>query len=559
MNEFADDLRVVGIKRLSTRTLYRWDGQKSHYDGRRVRGGGAAPLDPRVRDAYLQIALHANFENLGEAWRHARDTAEELGLPMRSPAWFRRWFAREYPNVFVRYCKNKRKFEADCLPKLKRDYSDIAPLEWISLDGRVLDIMCRVPAARHGWRRCRPVLTGVLDVRTRMLVGWDLRECETSDGILAGLKMMHRNFGCARHYHADNGEAYKASIGGRLRKKRKLLSDPRIDALCRETHAQRHTSIPYQAWAKMIESHWRTMKDRFDRYFWSFWGGSPDERPEGRDRETKLRLDQLPTLEEIREPFAAYLDRRHAEVIDGSGMFDLSPNLAMEQFRSEVRPIDPDVLEFLCSRVVGPRKVTRDGVVWNNVGYGQFDEDVWKLQGREVYLRIDPDQADFVWICNEAGKPLCRASAGQITGATQEEVREAMRIRARMRKIVKEYAPARDFLLETTPAQIMQRKAAHAQRREQAQRAQLPAAVEPAVTIVRPDLVAPVRQAKKRHAAATARTAAAERSSPRRTGFERLAQRAAEPDPSEISDLKSSSAARRFAQLNYDEPTEAAG
>ena len=127
-------------------------------DGRGRQPKKHGPLDPRVRDAYLQIALHANFADLGEAWRHARDTAQEHHLPMQSPAWFRRWFAREYPKVFVRYSKSKRKFEAENLPKIHRNYDDVSPLEWVSLDGHEMNLFVRVPTANQSWKRVRPIL-----------------------------------------------------------------------------------------------------------------------------------------------------------------------------------------------------------------------------------------------------------------------------------------------------------------------------------------------------------------------------------------------------------------
>jgi hypothetical protein len=425
----------------------------------------APPPDPRLVAAYEDIALHANFDSLAEAWRHMRDLAENLHLPIRGPTWWRKWFKRTHPQVAVRYCKSQRKFEAENLPKIHRNYDDVAPLEWVSLDGHEMNLFVRVPTANQGWKRARPVLSGVLDVRSRMFLGWDIRECETSDGILAGIKQCVREHGCPRHYYADNGEAYKASLGHPRRLNRQIFDDPRIGAICAQTGAQRHTSIPYQAWAKMIESIWRRPIEGFERYCWSWIGNSPANRPDNRHKEIVANLEQLPTLDELRRQFAKFLSTYHDEPQSGSGMFGLSPRECFEQHCTELRRLDDDTLDFLCCRLVGPRKIGRDGVLYNDIRYGHFDIEVWKLQGREVFLRIDPDQADFVWICDEHGRPLCMATARQITGATQEEVREAHRIRGRMRKIAEQYAPARDFLLETSAAQIMQRKAEHARRR----------------------------------------------------------------------------------------------
>ncbi len=534
---------------------YRRDWGRNELTDKRGRSG-RKPLpepDARVCDAYVAVAMHPNFDSYAEAWRHARDVADEFGVPMRSKSWWRRWFQSKYPAWAVQAAKRPRKFESDHLPKIHRTYTEIDPLEWISLDGHVLNIMVQAADAAQTGRKCRPVLTGVLDIRTRLFVGSDIRATENSDGILAGLMQMHQNYGCARHYYADNGKAYKASVGARIR--RKLLDDPRIGGLAAQTGAERHNAIPYHGWAKMIESHWRFVVERFERYFPSWWSNCIDARPEDA---AKLRVDQCPTLDEVRAAWTEFLKAHHAEPQHGDGMYGLSPNLALEQFRTEVRKLDPDVLEFLCCRTETRRKdrlrkVGRDGVRYAGILYGHFDEQVWRLQGRRVLLRIHPADASFVWVCDQAGVPLCKAHNRQLTGATREEVREAARTCARMKRIAKQYAPARDFLLDTTTTQVMQRRAVHAQRREAACRAELPEPVEPAVTLVRPDLVGAVQEVNRTGRRAALKRAVERPTKRARSGFERLAERARQDEAAEAEQRARPSRAARFAELNYEQ------
>ncbi len=491
--------------RISLASLRRYRRRLSR-DGNADRRGRQADfqaVDQRLRDCFVARACHPNNLHLSQAWRDTRDLAEQLELPLPSRRWWELWFKRNYPQHIVRYAKRPREFDDKNLPKLRREYTETDPLEWVSLDGHVLNVMCRVPDARQGWRKGRPTLTGVLDIRTRMFVGWDIRATEDSDGILAGVKRCLRDWGCPRHYYADNGEAYKASLGHKHRLRRQMFDDPRLVGLAAQTGAERHNAIPYHGWSKMIESHWHTVIDAFERYFPSFWGSNPTDRPEEANR---IRIDQLPTIDDVTAAWREYLVAYHAAPQGGDAMNGLSPNLAMEQYRTEVRRLEPDVLDFLCCRLVGPRTVGRDGVKWNNVLYGHFDEQVWRHQGKQVWLRLDPDQAESIWICERSGAPLCRASNRRLTGATQEEVREAARIRARMRKIAAEYAPARDFLLDTNIQQIMRTRARHAQAREQVAREQLPPPAEPLTTLVRPDLVGPVQAAAKEHRRAQVRS-----------------------------------------------------
>jgi len=486
----------------SARSLLRYrerlDPSSPRFDGNvdaRGRGGAGGCIDTihaRVRDEFVARAMHRNCISRAEAWRWARDVAETLGVEMPSLRAWQLWFARKYPEWARKFARRPREFEAACQPKIQRDNNAVEPLEWVSLDGHVLNVLCRTPDVRRGWRQCRPILTGVLDIRTRMFVGWDLRGTEHADGILAGIKRCISVYGCPRHYYADNGHAYTASVGGR-RRARLTLDDPRIGNICAQTGAQRHNALPYQAWSKMIESHWHLVIDRFERCWPSFFGNIGD-RPEVAG---KLRLDQLPTVEEVAAAWGQFLVAHHAEPMDALG--GLSPNLAMEQFRTQTRRLDPDVLDFLCTRTHErlTRLVTRDGVSYNGTQYGQFDLDVLQLQGRTLRLRIEPDRADYVWLCELDGTPICQAHARRITGATQEEVREAARVRAAFRRLARQYRPARDFLEETTPQQIMRTRAAHAQAREQLAREQLPPPPAVATTIVRPDLVEPVRRIRR--------------------------------------------------------------
>ncbi|MCK4342706.1 MAG: hypothetical protein KAY37_13395, partial [Phycisphaerae bacterium] len=52
----------------------------------------------------------------------------------------------------IRFREGPKAFEAKCVRKIKRAY-DMDAGGWWCLDGRVLDIMCRVPDDRREWRR----------------------------------------------------------------------------------------------------------------------------------------------------------------------------------------------------------------------------------------------------------------------------------------------------------------------------------------------------------------------------------------------------------------------
>lgn len=516
----------------------RLDPTSAVFDGNVDRRGHKSPfsnpqssiVSPAAWELLLSIYLHENQLSLAECHRFVAGEALEHGWDWPSVATVARLVDAEIPKpAQILYRKGQRRFAADCEPKIKRDYEQIAAGQWWSLDGRTLDIMARTPDSRSNWRRARFVVTGVLDMRSRMLIGWDLRAHEHSDGILAGVKMALRDYGAPEHVHYDCGEAYKAALGTpRGSKKQKAyFDDERVGSVFAQLGVQVHNSIPYSAWSKQIESIWAKLKRGFDAWFWSYWGGAPNERPERADRLTKRRIDQLPTAEDLREAFAIFLDEYHSAEQSGDGTLGLCPKLVMEQYRGPIRRVDPALVDLVCCRTVGgdprhPIKAGRDGIRHNKLLYRLSVDDLVKYQGRRVTLRIEPERLDRLIVCDDQGRPLCIAKQDKLRGTSQEDLREAARERARMRKAAKAYAPARDFLLETPTTQILTMKRRHAQARAAEQRKQLPDPEQPVVQLVRPDLVKAAKQLE-RQAPSVPGCPVASLPSPAPTSFDRLA------------------------------------
>jgi len=446
---------------------------------------------PEAWKLFLGLVCHENQHHISTAYRFVHGEARRNEWAWPSLSWCRKRLREEIPEpVMVLARKGERKFEAQCVPKIQRDYTEILAGEHWCLDGRTLDIMTRVPDARNGWRRARLVVTGVLDMRSRKMVGWDIREHENADGVAAGIKNAIEECGLPSDVTIDCGTAYKRSVGIKRSKKRKWVADPKVLGMFSLFDVNVHQSLPYQAWSKQIESIWNRFKEGFDR--WSgkaFWGGKPEERPPGADAWTRKRVDQLWTADEVRSAFGDFLIEYHATPQGGDGAYGLTPNLIYEQFRAPVRQVATDFLDLAFARLEGPVKVTKNGIKYKNVYYGQKEPELWSLQGQEVLLRIDPARADVVVACNLAGKPLCVATQERLSGCTQEDMREAARTKARYRKIIKQICPASDFLANTSTSQILDLKRQHAEAIEADLRKQLPAAEEPErITVVAPEL-----------------------------------------------------------------------
>lgn len=516
---------------------------------------------PEAWELYKSLRMNRNGLKHMHCYRFVAGEGQQHGWRVPGEGWFRKEWKRQIPRgAEVLHRCGPRAFEAKCTPKMDRDFEEIGAGEWWCLDGRTLDSMGRVPDARCDWRPRRPVVTGVLDMRSRALK-LDVRMTECSDGILAGIKQALVAWGAPRHVIADNGTAYKAAVGSPRGSAwhRRFLQDPRIGSCFAQLNVEVHNSTPYHPWAKQVESGWNKVKEGFDRWLWlSFWGGKPDERPEGRAQEVKRRVDELPTEDELRELLAIWLEEYHATPQGGRGTCGYSASIVMEQYRDQVRPVSAELANMLCRRLIEkPVKVGQAGVCWNGHYYGQWDEKVWTLQGREVLRRVESDRCDRIELCELNGKPLCYAHQNQLFGASQEHRREAHRKQQRYRRMMKEYGPAFDYLAQTPTQQVMEIKRTHAKAREAEQRKVLPPAPTPDVVLVRPDLeqaAQELERGEQRRQQKQAVRAAVEGSSTRRqTAMEKLANRALQDAAAEQTEPGKPTRGQRLARLNYEE------
>ncbi|MBW7907178.1 MAG: Mu transposase C-terminal domain-containing protein [Phycisphaerae bacterium] len=467
-------------------------------DGRRRNGRAPSePLPDDLRGVLLGL-LHAGTSiTLASAWRYVAGEARRSGRRAPSYHAVRRWYRAHVPRAVQEAARlADHEIEARLVPKIRRDYTGMAPLDLVSLDGHELNLMLRWPHPTRGQVRGRAVLTGVLDVATRYLVGWDMRRTEHADGILAGVKQCCRETGVPREFYLDNGSAYAAALGSNFAR----LS-ARVETLVSGVGAALTSARPRSAWVKVVESFWRRVIDDFERYWWSFWGSAGRDRPHDAEAVTSARLADLPTLEDVRSCFRGWLAEYHAQAHSGAGMEGLSPAAKLARDLAAPRRVSDDVLSVLASRLAGGERglvVRRDGVRFDNCVYGNAQpERLLPLLDRRVWLRLDPERLDSVLVCDRRGEPL-RDAAGEaivlvdrvLSGATRDDLREATRIQRAARRTVKEQLGARDWLRRTPPQRIFAAKALHARQALADQGLDdAPPRVEAGV-LIRPDLAA---------------------------------------------------------------------
>jgi hypothetical protein len=434
------------------------------------------------------------------------------------------WWRENIPRAAkILIAEGPHKMRAKALPKIRRDTrADFAAGELLIGDERTFDCMVREMGER-GWFRFRPKCTVWRDGVSGKIF-WHIGKLANSDTILASFKQACLEMKTMpREAIVDNGLDYKA-VGGSARRNRKwdYFDTKRIETAFGQLGVTVHYAMPRAPWAKSIESTFSGLKE-FDRFQAGFIGGSPAERW------GKANILELATIDEFRERFAAWLKAYDEQPRRSEASEGLSPRQSFEQhFTTRPRRIDRDTLDILCRKTVGPVRVGRDGVRYQKMRYGTFDEAVFRIQGREVWMLVDPIDRDSVILDRRDGSPLIVANVDHPLGYKSEEVRDRIAFQRHCEKTVKGYAPARDYLLKTPAQQIADRRRLAAISR-QIPDSQLPPKPQlVSVEMVRPDVAAAAVEIKRAAGAEALR---------RLSGVDAAAEAVNRPRPITLKDL----------------------
>ena len=267
------------------------------------------------------------------------------------------------------------------------------------------------------------------------------------------VKMIYSNPGGVPHIlHVDNGKDYTAkTMTGQNRKERKIdFSFRRRDGglLPKHRHRGRGPSLPYQPWDKPIERFFKTVCDKFSRWFESYTG-----TPDGLQ-------DLRQTAEGRRQDAGA---RRAAD--DGGvlrGLDDLEGNQVSHagtpwpQGRGrEVGHADRDVRE----RPRYEKRRTAQGIRGDaahegghgpglqlrhqQVRNGLPDSELGKYIGQKVGIKWDIDDVTKLYVFDQQGRKICEAVSPELLAfgphCSQAALEKHLRDQKRQEREVREF------------------------------------------------------------------------------------------------------------------------
>lgn len=200
----------AGGRTVSPRTLINWHNE---------RASGAAALAPKVPQPDMSIpawgpALMAVRNYQGRSLHDiiTVDLSAPGALPpgVAPPSYgqARRWLDKVSSVERGRTRMGPKELKS-IKPYVRRDLSGLDPLDVVQSDGHCLDAEVLHP--RHG-HPFRPEMTSIIDLATRMCVGWSAGLAENALGVTEAIVYMVTRWGIPAVWYVDNGSGYNNQL-----------------------------------------------------------------------------------------------------------------------------------------------------------------------------------------------------------------------------------------------------------------------------------------------------------------------------------------------------------
>ena len=413
----ADELYVAALKlkyrelNVSVRTLYdKYAAYKAgDLSGLTDRRGGAnrgkSSIPEPVWNYFLCAYLDDRKLPLTQCYEMCKQwTAEyspELVSSIPSERTFRRQADKLEEPVVTLAREGDKAYNDRCGIYVVRGYEELHANDYWIADNHTLDVMSRASDGSDTVHRLS--LTAFLDARSGVMVGWNLTDNPCSQSTLLALRHGIMRFGIPKKIYVDNGREFLTrdigGLGHRRKKSTSLIDDP--PPVFKRLGIEMTNAIVRNARAKPIERTFNTFKGTISRCFETFTGGNILEKPES--LKATLKHGNIPMDSTLREVVADMLDGIYnvgayggrVKADRGKRRIDVW-NESIAEVGKRVAP--PDELALMLMRSSRIQKVGRNGVYITVCGEKLYyrDEGLHLEQGREVYVRYDPEHLETV-------------------------------------------------------------------------------------------------------------------------------------------------------------------
>ena len=481
------------------------------------RGGDRRAQDESVSDdawsAFAALYLREPPISLALAHKHVATLAQQQGWTWCGESRCRQLVRERLPARVRDYARlGPRQADKLHLPPLEQDPDKWLPGEcWLG-DHSIFDFFTRVQSGGQ-WVARRLWLTCWLDWRTRLLAGWHI--AERPSGTTIRLALLHalsdQRRSVPTRVWIDNGKDYQGrQLHGVTRAastQRRLARAQRDPASAEHQRAtaetcqrlglfamlgiETHFALPYNHNGKArIESFFGIVHRGYCRMHESWSGSRPGDRDHDALAASVADVLALPTLDDVRESFAAWArhyntdaDRKIPE-LDG-----LCPLEFYTQHAGPARLASEHSLRELELEFDAPRKVGKRGITMTIGGvtlrYGAGHPKLIDLvrSGELVLPTYNPSDTSTITVRGLDGRMICIAERNREHGRIDDPVsrdmlrQETARRNAQRREALRRIDIAREILSPVESAALAARDAQATERQRAIEAASPPRGV----------------------------------------------------------------------------------
>lgn len=330
----------------------------------------------------------------------------------------------KYSNERFLADQGEREFKRSKMMKRKRNTGILQVMELVQGDAHTFDCWVKIVRANGSCTAIKPYVVGLIDTKSRCLVGWAI--CELPNSQVIKKAIMHMMYpkksnpieGVPRILLIDNGKDFTSyALTGRARTERFSI-DAETKGFYKSVGIEDDKrSLPYQAWTKaQIERFFETLCDDFTSSFDSYTGTLTGSKTIGKvkkDIKGMLAADQLLSI----ESFAAEFDKWLNEV------YHLRKHRGLKE-QKEVNPIPIEVYQNADRyyKPAPPMDYTQmllmkyEERLVTTVGFSMFSrnfqhQDLAMYIGKRVVVRYNPENLDMAYVYSLEGKKICEVES----------------------------------------------------------------------------------------------------------------------------------------------------
>ncbi len=365
--------------------------------------------DSVIWQSFLSLYLNQGDPKISKCYRmvcaYIAEEYPELTVEIPSVACFRRKI-ETLPFAILEYShKDSKAMRDHCAPYANRRKDAVYANDVWVMDNYTIDVI--IKESKNSEKTKRLYITTVLDVKSNVLVGWNITESPDSNSTLDALRFAMLRFGIPKRLYFDNGREFTTlDIAGEQRR-RKIAKDKKGDiplTIVEKLGIELIFAKVTNAQAKVVERIHRIIKEQYCTAQYGYCGGNVVERPE--ILKTNIKNGNIETEAELRETFADFADNVYNVQLYGSSEAKYKGMTLIDVWNASIaetsiRKASAEVLDLLMLRNAGFQNVKRDGVfiMYHGEKIWYYDKKItWQHIGEKVCVRYDRNDPSNVRI-----------------------------------------------------------------------------------------------------------------------------------------------------------------